>query len=162
MSSQLNSAPEYAFGSTGLKSIRDGTEGGSLGFVADPVPFVTAARKNKPRWLKAHPVTLTLLALAVAVVLWGLEYKVSLYHPHPKHSARVGVAKLWLGPRKAVFVTSGHIKRYAPPATDLHLLTTHYVSASGWNSCACCRKAELIPGATFLSHQGTPRAPPSI
>jgi hypothetical protein len=162
MSSQLSSAPEYAFGSTGLKSIRGGTEGRSLGFAADPVPVVTAARKNEPRWLKAHPVALTLLGLAVAVVLWGLEYKVSLYHPHPKHSDRVGVAKLWLGPRKAVFVTSGHIKRYAPPATDQHLLTTHYVSASGWNSCACCWEAELIPGATFLSRQGTPRAPPSI
>ena len=162
MSSQLNSAPEYAFGSTGLKSIRDGTEGGSLGFAADPVPFVTAARKNKPRWLKAHPVTLTLLALAVAVVLWGLEYKVSLYHPHPKHSARVSVAKLWLGPRKAVFARSSRIKWHAPPTPELQFLTARYVSASDWHHCACCGEAEPVAGAGFVSRQATPRAPPSI
>jgi hypothetical protein len=162
VSSQLNSASEHAFGPTDLKSIRVGTERLSLGSAADPVLFVTAARKNKPRWLKVHPLTLTLLGLAVAVVLWGLEYKVSLYHPHPKHSARVGVAKLWLGPRRAVFVTNSCIKRYVPPAADRHLLTTQYVSASGLNSCACCWEAELIPSTTSLSRQGAPRAPPSI
>jgi hypothetical protein len=112
--------------------------------------------------LKTHPLTLSLLGLALAVFLWGLEYKVSLYHPHPKHSDRVGVAKLWLGPRKAVFAKSSRVKWHAPPTPELQLLTTRYVSASDWNHCACRWEAELIPGAGFVWRQGIPRAPPSI
>jgi hypothetical protein len=38
------------------------------------------------------------LGLAAAVILWGLGYKLSLYHHHP-HQATVSVAKLWVDPR---------------------------------------------------------------
>lgn len=162
MSSQLKSASEFAVGLTSLNSTRDATEGQSLDSLADPVRFVAVARKNKPLWLKVHPLTLSLLGLALAVVLWGLEYKVSLYHPHPKHSARVGVAKLWVGPRKAVFTKSSRLKWHAPSAPELQLLTSRHVSASDWVRCASCCEAELILPTGFLSRHGTPRAPPSI
>jgi hypothetical protein len=41
------------------------------------------------------------VVLAVAVVLWGLSYKLSLYHTHQNHIGRTSVAKLWTGPPKA-------------------------------------------------------------
>ena len=40
--------------------------------------------------------------VAIAVVLWGLEYRLSLYQPHPGAAARASVAKLWIGPRSMV------------------------------------------------------------
>jgi hypothetical protein len=41
------------------------------------------------------------VVLAVAVVLWGLAYKLSLYHAHQNKIGRTIVAKLWTGPPKA-------------------------------------------------------------
>jgi hypothetical protein len=141
--------------------IREGADAQSLGSEADLASFATVARKNKPLWLKARPLTLSLLGLALAVFLWGLEYKVSLYHPHPNHSARVGVAKLWVGPRNAVSAKSSRIRTSAAPAPELHLLTTRYVSVSDWNDGARYWEAELILGLGHLSRQSTPRSPPS-
>jgi hypothetical protein len=41
--------------------------------------------------------------LAIAVVLWGLAYKLSLYHVPPNHSGRTNVAKLWTGTQEDPF-----------------------------------------------------------
>jgi hypothetical protein len=159
MSSQLQQSAAYAGRTPRLNFAPNAADGQSPGSAAAPN---TAGGKNRPLWLKTHPLTLSLLGLALAVVLWGLEYRVSLYHPHPKHSARVSVAKLWLGPRKAVFARSSRIKWHAPPTPELQFLTARYVSASDWHHCACCGEAEPVAGAGFVSRQATPRAPPSI
>jgi hypothetical protein len=45
-----------------------------------------------------RPLSLGLIGLAIAVAIWGFAYKLSLYQPHPSHSAKASVAKLWLGP----------------------------------------------------------------
>ena len=50
-----------------------------------------------------RPCAFGLLALAIAVVLWGLAYKLSLYN-HPGSSPRAVVAKLWTGPRSPALV----------------------------------------------------------
>jgi len=160
MSSQLQHRSACAIGAPRLNLVPYAADRQSL--VSAATAPDTAGGKNKPLWLKTHRLTLSLLGLALAVVLWGLEYKVSLYHPHPKHSARVSVAKLWLGPRKAVFARSSRIKWHSPPTPELQFLTARYVSASDWHPCACCWKAEPVAGAGFVSRQATPRAPPSI
>jgi hypothetical protein len=46
-----------------------------------------------------RPCALGLIGLAIAVVLWGLGYKLSLYHQHPNPAPLTAVAKLWTGPR---------------------------------------------------------------
>jgi hypothetical protein len=46
-----------------------------------------------PSYLK-----ILILGLAMAVILWGLAYKLSLYH-HAPHTANVSMAKLCAGPR---------------------------------------------------------------
>ncbi len=60
-----------------------------------------------------------LIGLALAVVLWGTGYKLSLYRPHPSPSVRVGVAKLWVGPQRSACVRS---KTTAQPTPDFQLL----------------------------------------
>ncbi len=134
----------------------------NLGAAADRIPFVTAEGKNRPRWLTINPLTFCLLGLALAVFLWGLEYKVSLYHPHAKHSARMAVAKLWVGPRKPVSARNSRIKWHTPPAPASQLLPARYVSARDAKRYERCHEDRLIPSAGFLPHPGTPRAPPSI
>jgi hypothetical protein len=160
MRSQSKHADGYAAPRPTPNGIRERADAQSLRSAVDLAPFATVARKNKPLWLKARPLTLSLLGLALAVVLWGLEYKVSLYHPHPNHSARVGVAKLWVGPRNAVFAKSSRIRTPAAPAPELHLLTTRYVSVSDWNNGADYWEPELIRRLGHLSRQSTPRSPP--
>jgi hypothetical protein len=46
-----------------------------------------------------RPFSLGLIALAIAVFLWGLGYKLSLYHSQQNHEAGASVAKLWVDPR---------------------------------------------------------------
>lgn len=48
---------------------------------------------------RVAPCAPALLALAVLVFLWGLGYKLSLYHHIAKPVPRTTVAKLWTGPR---------------------------------------------------------------
>ena len=57
------------------------------------------------------------VVLAVAVVLWGLSYKLSLYHTHQNHIGRTIVAKLWTGPPKASLRVNnaGHSERPTVP-----------------------------------------------
>jgi hypothetical protein len=153
MNSRLQHEYSCALGALRPSFIPGDADGQSSGFAT---ASDTARSKNKPLWLKIHPLTLSLLGLALAVVLWGLEYKLSLYHPHPKHSARVSVAKLWLGPRKAEFARSSRIKWHAPPTPELQLLITRYINAGDWNHCACCWEAAPIPCAGLVSRQAPP------
>jgi hypothetical protein len=159
---QSNRAYEYAATRRGPRAICEGGDTQSLSSAAYLAPCATEARKKKLLWLLARPLTLSLLGLAFAVVLWGLQYKVSLYHPHPNHTARVGVAKLWVGSQRAVLLKNSWIKSLAPPAPELHLLTTRYVSASDWSDCARGCDAELVINIGSLSRQSTPRSPPAI
>jgi hypothetical protein len=62
-----------------------------------------------------------LIGLALAVVLWGTGYKLSLYRPHPSPSVRVGVAKLWVGPQQRACVRSAHTKVTAGLSPGQHL-----------------------------------------
>src|ERR1700691_3267544 len=127
--------------------IREEADAQSPGSAPRPAPFGTVARKDVPLWAKARPLTLGLLGLALAVVFWGLEYNVSLYHPHPNHSARVNVAKLWVRPRVAAFAKNNCVRKSAAQSPELHLLTSSSVSYSGLNGGTRCRAADSIPGA---------------
>jgi hypothetical protein len=81
--------------------------------------------------LVVRPLGIGLIVLALAIVLWGIGYRLSLYRPHPDPSARVSVAKLWLGPRKAVCFTSP-TKRLALASRDSQLVgVQNHASQSG-------------------------------
>jgi hypothetical protein len=74
-----------------------------------------------------------LIGLALAVVLWGTGYKLSLYRPHPSPSVRVGVAKLWVAPQPRACVKSVQTKVTTRLPPDQHLFgsqngTSHHNS----------------------------------
>jgi hypothetical protein len=162
MRSQPKCGCKYSAMRPVLDRSRSDPGGEKLGPPEHLVPFPAAAGENRPLWLRARPLTLSLLGLALAVVLWGLEYKVSLYHSHPKHSAQVGVAKLWLGPRKAVFTTSSPTKVCTPPASEMQLLTPPYPGVSYWNGLTHRWDTGVIPRAVYSSGQRRPRPPPAV
>lgn len=56
-----------------------------------------------------RPCALGTLGLAIAVVLWGAGYKLSLYHRHPTPSP-VPVAKLWIESRNASLAVASGLK----------------------------------------------------
>jgi hypothetical protein len=64
-----------------------------------------------PAWRQVSvPCALGIVGLALAVVLWGYGYKLSLYHRDAASSARIPVAKLWLGPRGASVAAASGLK----------------------------------------------------
>jgi len=52
-----------------------------------------------------RPLNLGISGLAVAVFLWGLAYKLSLYHSQQNNGARTMVAKMSVGPRPDLVVS---------------------------------------------------------
>jgi hypothetical protein len=70
-------------------------------------------RNKKLRTAIVRPLAIGLIGLAIAVVLWGIGYRLSLYRPHPDPSVRMGVAKLWVGSRRAVCVSNARTKLVA-------------------------------------------------
>ena len=55
-----------------------------------------------PSWRQiVRPFVLGTIGLAIAVVLWGFGYKLSLYHRHASPSPPIPVAKLWIESRNA-------------------------------------------------------------
>jgi hypothetical protein len=162
MRSQLKHGLGYAGTRPDRSGIREEADAQRPGSGARPAPFGAVARKDVPLWTKARPLTLGLLGLALAVVLWGLEYRVSLYHPHPNHSARLGVAKLWVGPRTTAFVKNNCLRQSAGHTPEWRSLTSSSVSTSDSNDGTRCQAAESIPGTEHLSDQRAPRSPPSV
>lgn len=141
---------------------RDEADAQSPRPAAGSAPFGTMVRKDLPLMTKARPLTLGLLGLALSVVFWGLEYKLSLYHPHPNHSARANVAKLWVGPRATAFAKNNCVKQFATHSPELHLSPSSSASASDANGGPRCQVAESTPNAEHLSDQRAPRSPPLV
>lgn len=111
---------------------------------------------------KLRPCAPALIGLALLVFLWGLGYKLSLYHHASKSLARPTIAKLWTGPRVPQLVlapASGHAQ-HAP-------FGAHADSAAGGAlprlraaAAACLAPAPRVrPSRRFLS---SPRSPPSF
>ena len=74
---------------------------------------ISMIRNKKRPTAIVRPLAIGLIGLALAVVLWGIGYRLSLYRPHPDPSVRMGVAKLWVGSRKAVCVSNARTKLVA-------------------------------------------------
>lgn len=74
-----------------------------------------SAMARVPQWTKLRPSAAGLIGLALAVFLWGLGYKLSLYHQHKSPASQTSVAKLWTGPRSlplravSAFRTRSHL-----------------------------------------------------
>jgi hypothetical protein len=75
-----------------------------------------------PSWRQIFkPHALGLIGLAIAVVLWGGGYKLSLYHRHAAPSSRIPVAKLWIESRNASVTAASRLK------TKSHLIPASQV-----------------------------------
>jgi hypothetical protein len=117
-----NYAHEHAGTSFGPSGSREQADIRKPGLAASPVRFAVTPYKNTLLPVKIGLLTVSLLGLALAVVLWGLEYKLSLYHPHANNSARVRVAKLWVGPKKAAVAQSVYTRSTAQLAQTRYQL----------------------------------------
>lgn len=129
----------------------------------DSVPFTTTEH-NLSRWgLLLRPFTLGLLCLSLSVVLWGLGYKLSLYHPHRSATTRTGVAKLWVGPREALSIvcvcaeSTGH-----SGLDDLHSPFALSTSFFPFKDAPLNSSGKSAPDTRFRLLLGTLRSPPHV
>lgn len=73
-----------------------------LGAVPERIANARVQDRRLPAWRRfLQPSTLSVFGLALAVTLWGFNYKLSLYQPHRDTAARTVVAKLWVDQRHA-------------------------------------------------------------
>lgn len=128
--------------------------------LADLLPFPASAYEIS--WWRSllRPLTLALLCLAVSVVIWGLGYKLSLYHPHPNAPARTSVAKLWVGPRSGLSNATVRAKSTAYISLDLHGPLPRYIPFLIFNDAAPDASAKST-NTRFRLLLGTLRSPPS-
>ena len=69
------------------------------------------------------PSALGCLGLALAIVLWGYGYRLSVYQPHRDAASRTLAAKLWVDQRHSACAASGqqqHPPSEAPEPSPLH------------------------------------------
>jgi hypothetical protein len=66
------------------------------GTIQSPTLCLGAVREPRTNSLKCflRPLSFGLIGLAIALILWGLAYRLSLYRAHQSHNAKVSVAKL--------------------------------------------------------------------
>jgi hypothetical protein len=118
-----------------------------------------ACNHKRPRAL-VRPLAIGLIGLALAVVLWGMGYKLSLYRAHPSPAVRAGVAKLWVGPRSAAYIKSAPRKAAPPSAPEFQLQTTRGPDFSYSNCAKLDSAATFAHDAGFRLLLGTLRSPP--
>ena len=63
------------------------------------------------------PCAAGLVALAIAVALWGFAYRISLYHSDPAPQIRASVAKLWVE-RRCGEIVSSFVRTTKPPRAN--------------------------------------------
>ncbi|HTV15559.1 MAG TPA: hypothetical protein VME68_12640 [Acidobacteriaceae bacterium] len=78
-------------------------------------PTNTLPSPASRRWYR-RPCAFGLLGLSLAVVLWGLGYKLSLYHQHANAGLRTPVAKLWVTHRDAGLALAARVWAHRVPA----------------------------------------------
>jgi hypothetical protein len=109
-----------------------------------------------------RPMSVFLIALAVAVALWGFAYKLSLYGQPQNHASQASVAKMWLGPERHLgLIASGTNKFHSLPAppTAIDLADGTIPPIHGWQARCKPSEAFLFPNESPL-RVGS-RSPPS-
>jgi hypothetical protein len=125
---------------------------------ADGVLAIPATRAGG--WHIVRPLTLGLISLALAIVLWGVGYRLSLYGLSRSASARVGVAKLWVGPRQAACADSP-TKGPAQPLPDSQLVGPKSYTSPCYPDAFFSPSAASASYVRFRSLVGTLRSPPA-
>ena len=72
--------------------------------------------------------------IGARVDLVGARRRLSLYHPHQNHHARVTVAKLWVGPRETFFALNKQTRSTVQPSPYTQFVPveeSRYLSSTG-------------------------------
>lgn len=124
---------------------------------ADGVLAIPASRAG--RWHVVRPLGLGLIGLVLAIVLWGIGYRLSLYGLRTFPYARVSVGKLWVGPRQAACVSS-RAKRLTQPLPDSRLVGVYSYTSIHRLDALFKSSAASASHVIFRLLLGTLRSPP--
>lgn len=107
-----------------------------------------------------NPFALGLVSVALAVVLWGVGYRLSLYRNHPGPSSRITAAKLGVKRHSESLAVSPGIRVKAHLVPSSQALLVRCVASPA------CGAANLVPdlhlqGFETASYLNPPRSPPA-
>lgn len=130
----------------------------------DCVPSVTLCAELGPSSSKSllRPLILGVMGLAIAVILWGLAYKLSLYHSQQNHHTNLNVAKLWVGPRESLFALNNRTKLIVQVSPCTHQVTVTAFSLPTLSSTLGIAGVSVLIQSGFDSLPSRLRSPPLI
>lgn len=112
------------------------------------------------------PCAIGLIALAIAVALWGFGYKISLYRPYLSPVSRASVAKLWVE-RRGPSTTPGihlapRLRTTADSQTPLLFACLKLTRTESFELFTCSSDARVSSDIAFLLPARSPPAKPSL
>jgi hypothetical protein len=108
------------------------------------------------------PCTLGIVGLAIAVVLWGYGYKLSLYYRDAASSARIPVAKLWIESRSASVAATSSLKASSHLAHRSLALSVRIQRFPGLSRIVACIPLLSERRVAFFDLLIPSRAPPPL
>jgi hypothetical protein len=112
-----------------------------------------------PRRLRSRACSIGLIALALAVFLWGFGYKLSLYCPHENPAFKASVAKLWNEHRSIASASKLSVKSHVVP--DSQAIITPTLSFSTIQNAAVSLLFEGDRAIAFWAFLVPFRSPPA-
>jgi len=120
------------------------------------------AQSQNSLWSQAsRPCVFGIVRLAIAVVLWGYGYKLSLYHRHAAPSS-VPIAKLWIEPRSASMEAASRLKTNSHFATGAQAVSVTIQRLPRICRAVACNLLLCERHAVFFNLLVPSRAPPSL
>jgi hypothetical protein len=121
------------------------------------------ARSCYPAWrqVSGH-CALGIIGLAIAVVLWGYGYRISLYHREGAPSARIPVAKLWIEPHSASVEAASRLKSISHLAPGSQAFSESIQRLPGLNSAVASTLPLCERRVAFFDLPIPSRAPPPL
>jgi hypothetical protein len=107
-----------------------------------------------------RPCSLGIIGLAIGVALWGVSYKLSLYHHRGATSARASVAKLWIEPRRASLAAGSRLKSKSHHVTGPQALSVTSLRLPNLGGAGVKVLALSTRGVTYFDFLIPSRSPP--
>jgi len=121
------------------------------------------ARSCYPAWRQVSgPCALGIIGLAIAIVLWGYGYRISLYHREAAPSARISIAKLWIEPRSASVEAASRLEAISHLTPGSQAFSARIQPPPSLSRAVACIPPSCECRVTFFDLLIPSRAPPPL
>jgi hypothetical protein len=107
-----------------------------------------------------RPFTLGIAALAIAIALWGIGYKLCLHPRHSSSSSQIPVAKLWIESRDDLRATASRLRVAAHFVPSSHAFSVPVQRLPRFSWTAACTLSRCMRNLVYFDSLFPLRSPP--